>query len=78
MPNPSAIDPEAAPRRVCVICGAAIDGLRPDARYCCGACRSEGARIRAVLSGSKTVLYRSLKELAEKAQGGRVRFWEAT
>jgi len=32
--------------RACDVCGASLDGRRPDARYCSAACRREAARER--------------------------------
>jgi hypothetical protein len=42
-----------SPGRVCVLCGAPLNGSRPDARHCGPACRREASRLRALLSGDE-------------------------
>jgi hypothetical protein len=37
--------------RVCVVCGAPLEGRRVDARHCGGPCRAEASRLKAILSG---------------------------
>jgi hypothetical protein len=54
--------------RVCVVCGLSLIGRRPDARHCSPACRVEAHRIRAILSGSYSGPYRSVKERLEAGQ----------
>lgn len=60
-----------AQERVCVVCNASLVGRRPQARHCGGPCRAEASRIRAILNGSETLPYRSLKARLESAQKGR-------
>lgn len=33
--------------RRCAFCGESIEGRRPQARYCCSACRAAASRVRA-------------------------------
>jgi hypothetical protein len=54
--------------RPCVLCGAPLIDHRPDARHCSPACRVESHRIRAILSGSYSGPYRSVKERLDAAQ----------
>jgi ribosome-binding protein aMBF1 (putative translation factor) len=39
--------------RSCAYCGTAIDGRRPQAKYCCGACRAAASRVRAAERSSE-------------------------
>jgi hypothetical protein len=62
---------------VCVVCGGLLASQRPDARHCspaarhCSpACRVEASRIRAILSGSYSGPYRSVRERLQAAQKG--------
>jgi len=56
------------PTKVCALCGAPLDGLRPDARFCGASCRVEARRISAILSPSNSEPYRSLAERLSAAQ----------
>lgn len=38
--------------RVCVVCGASLEGQRSDARHCGGPCRAEASRLRRILDGN--------------------------
>lgn len=46
--------------RFCVFCDQPLIQRRSDCRYCSGACKAEGARLRAILSGEKPLGYRSV------------------
>ena len=46
--------------RVCVICGAPLDGRRRSARYCTPKCRIEASRLRRLLDGEAIDGYTSL------------------
>src|SRR5664279_559290 len=59
---------EKASERVCVVCGASLINHRPDARHCSPACRVEAHRISAILSGSYSGPYTSIKARLEAAQ----------
>lgn len=37
--------------RSCAVCGAGLDGLRADARYCSTACRTDASRLGRLLAG---------------------------
>src|SRR5204863_1444704 len=49
--------------RVCCLCDRSLEGKRPHARFCSGACRAKASRIRKVLSGSPGQKYRSLAQM---------------
>ena len=53
---------------VCVLCGSTLRGRRPHARFCSGACRAEGSRLQAILSGVPTAAYRSIAERMSVAE----------
>ena len=57
-----------AAERVCVVCGTSLIDHRPDARHCSPACRVEASRIRAILRGSYSGPYRSVRERLEAGQ----------
>lgn len=68
-----------SPRPPCSICGASLDGRRPQARYCSGACRAEASRIRRIVSGAQPDGFASLAQrLAHRRKsaqaGGRSRY----
>jgi len=54
--------------RVCALCGASLDRLRPQARFCSNACKVEAGRIRAILSPENAEPYSSVAERLEAAQ----------
>jgi hypothetical protein len=64
------VNPSTSPSRtkVCALCAASLDGLRPDARFCSPACRVEAGRIRAILSPSNHEAWASLRSRLEAAQ----------
>lgn len=63
--NPSTSPPRS---EVCALCGASLDGLRPDARFCSRPCRVEAGRIRAILSRSNPEAWVSLRSRLEAGQ----------
>jgi hypothetical protein len=54
--------------RVCVVCGATLDGRRVDALVCGPACRRERSRILAILSGQPAKPYATLAQYANRRQ----------
>lgn len=54
--------------KVCALCGASLDGFRPDARFCDPSCRVEAGRIRAILSPANPEPYLSVAERLRSAQ----------
>jgi hypothetical protein len=64
------VSPSIAPSRtkVCALCGASLDGLRPDARFCRPACRVEAGRITTILSPENSKPYLSVAERLRACQ----------
>lgn len=63
-------------KRVCVVCGCSLVNHRSDARCCSASCRAERSRVSAILSGTYSGPYRSLRErleAREKRTRGRSR-----
>jgi hypothetical protein len=60
---------KAAPRcRQCGVCGAEMIRHRKDAIFCSPPCRAEASRVRAILRGSGTQPYASLKQRLDRLQ----------
>jgi hypothetical protein len=51
--------------RSCVICGAALEGRRADAKHCGAPCRAEASRLKRLLNGNKVGPYRSVNQRLE-------------
>jgi hypothetical protein len=63
-------------KRVCVVCGGSLANHRSDAHCCSASCRAERSRVSAILSGTYSGPYRSLRErleAREKRTRGRSR-----
>jgi hypothetical protein len=52
----------------CGVCGASLERLRSDARYCCAAHRAEAGRLRRLRTGKSWGRYANLAEYAERRQ----------
>lgn len=65
----------AVDERRCAICGVALNGRRPDARYCGAACRREACRIRRLVDGLPDAGYRTLGEYLAGRQRRAKRAW---
>jgi hypothetical protein len=57
--------------RCCAVCGASLDGRRPQALYCSGACRADASRLRRLLSGQEVDGYRSVWDFLLNARKNR-------
>jgi hypothetical protein len=58
----------------CALCGASLDRLRGDARYCCAAHRAEASRLRRLWAGEYADRYQNLAEYAKRRQRRTQRF----
>jgi hypothetical protein len=52
----------------CALCGASLDRLRADARYCCASHRAEASRLRRLWAGESVDRYATLADYAERRQ----------
>lgn len=59
--------------RFCVFCDQPLVHRRSDARYCSGACKTEGNRLKAILSGEKPQGYRSVVQRMDSRRRGTKR-----